>query len=387
MTGLRGRRLGLAAAAFSAGTALVGAVEPPPTPRPPTAAPTAVPTPVPPERAPASARKGAVAERHVARYENPYVAFSKITRVEEVDLDNDGTAEALVEGIGTVRNLPPEMLAVGFVSRSKLPFENPIFAVFAKGKGTEWNVLLVGHLPLRCTQTDDPAKCDQLEFFRSVPFRFDDRPQVALQISHAGEPRLVETLIFRLDKGRLDPTFSVSAPKAGVEVSVGPDGVTRRIAVDTFINKELPSRYRSFTLETNFVFGERKFRILSETVDPEWNEREETDLAYWGLVRQPVFAGELAKIADRQKKAEAWAFDPVEMVKRRFADARDVRIGVKESGVAVVEFERPACAAHAVLFQPLRAGGEKAIWEFAVIRAAEEQPYECVGEAWVGRQP
>ena len=380
MTGPVRRGLALGAAALVV-CAAVAVGEPSPTKRP-TAEPTAIPTPVPPERVPASARKGAVSEKRLGRFENPYVTFSKITRVEEADLDNDGAAEALVEGIGTVRSLPPWMLAVGFVSRAKLPFENPIFAVFQKGKGNDWNPLLVGHLPLRCSQTDDPSKCDQLETFRTVLFRFDDRSQVALQIVHAGEPRLVETQVYRMDHGRLDPTFSITAPKSAVDVEISPDGLTRRIAVDTFINKELPPRYRSFTLVSNFVFGERKFRILSESVEPEWSEHADTDLAYWGLVRQPVFAPELARLAERQKKAEAWAFDPVETVKRRFADARDVRIGVKQAGVAVIEFERPGCSAHVVVFQPLRpAEGEKSIWDFAVIRAAEEPAYECLGEA------
>lgn len=348
----------------------------------PTAVPTPVPTPVPPERVPASARKGAVPERRLPRYENPLVSFSKITRVEEVDLDNDGVAEALVEGIGTVRSLPPDIPAVGFVSRTKLPFENPIFAVFQKGKGTDWNLLLVGHLPLRCTQADDPARCDQLYAFRTVLFRFDDRPQVALEIVHAGEPRLSETQFYRLDKGRLETTLAFTAPRSAIDVEFGPDGVTRRIAVDTFINKELPPRYRSFTLVTTYVFGERKFRVLAETVEPEWTERAGDELGYWGLVRQAAFAADLAKLADRQKKAEAWAFDPVEVVKRRFPDARDVRIGVREAGVAVVDFERAACPAHVVLYQPLRhAEGDKSIWDFAVIRSAEEPAYECLGEA------
>ncbi len=275
---------------------------------------------------PVSQRRGAVAERRIARYENPFVGFSKITRVEEVDLDNDGVAEALVEGIGTVRGLPPDIPVVGFVSRTKLPFENPIFAVFQKGKGSDWSLLLVGHLPLRCSQTDEPARCDQLSAFRSVLFRFDDRPQVALQIVHAGEPRLFETHFYRLDRGRLDTTLSITAPRSGVDVEFGPDGVTRRIAVDTFINKDLPARYRSFTLVTTYAFGERKFRILAETVEPEWSERAEEDLAYWGLVRQATFASDLARLAERQKKADAWALDPVELVKKRFPDARDVRL-------------------------------------------------------------
>lgn len=374
----KGLALGAAALVVCAGLLLGDPASPTPRPVPPTR----VPTPVPPERVPASARKGAMAEKRIARFENPYVSFSKITRVEEADLDNDGVAEALVEGIGTVQNLPPYMLAIGFVSRAKLPFENPIFAVFQKGKGNEWIPLLVGHLPMRCSQTDDPSKCDQLEAFRTVQFRFDDRPQVALQIVRAGEARLVETQIFRMDRGRLDPTFAITAPRSAVEVSISPEGLTRRIAVDTFINKELPPRYRSFTLVSTFVFGERKFRILSETVEPEWSEHADTDLAYWGLVRQPVFAPELARLAERQKRAEPWAFDPVETVRKRFADARDVRLGVKQSGVAVVEFERPGCPAHVVLFQPLRpAEGERSIWDFAVIRAPEEPAYECLGEA------
>jgi hypothetical protein len=348
----------------------------------PTPRPTPVPTPVPPDREPSSLRKGAVAERRLPRYENAFISFSKITRVEEVDLDNDGIAEALVEGIGTVRNLPPDIPAVGFVSRTRLPFENPIFAVLQRGKGADWTLLLVGHLPLRCSQSDDPAKCDQLYAFRSVLFRFDDRPQVALQIVHAGEPRLSETRIYRLDKGRLDTTFSVTAPRSGVDVEFGPDGVTRRIAVDTFINKELPPRYRSFTLATSYVFGERKFRILSESIEPEWTDRSDDDLAYWGLVRQATFTADISKLQERQKRAEAWALDPVELVKKRFPDARDVRLGVKQAGVAVVDFERAGCPAHVVVYQPLRhVEGEKSIWDFAVIRSAEEPAYECLGEA------
>jgi hypothetical protein len=348
----------------------------------PTARPTPVPTPVPPERVPVSQRKGAVAERRLPRYENAFVSFSRITRVEEVDLDNDGAVEALVEGTGTVRSLPPDIPVVGFVSRTKLPFENPIFAVFQKGKGSDWNLLLVGHLPLRCSQADDPARCDQLYAFRTVLFRFDDRPQVALQIVHAGEPRLSETHFYRLDKGRLDTTLSITAPRSGVDVEFGPDGVTRRIAVDTFINKELPARYRSFTLVTTYVFGERKFRILAETVEPEWSERSDDELAYWGLVRQATFAADLARLQDRQKKADGSALDPVELVKKRFPDARDVRLGVKLAGVAVVDFERASCPAHVVVYQPLRhVEGEKSLWDFAVIRSAEEPAYECLGEA------
>ena len=381
----RPRRL-LAVAALSAGlsappAALLGSDPDPP--RRPTVAPTAVPTPVPPERQPSSIRKGAAAPPITQRFENANVRFSRLTRIEEVDLDNDGVFEALVEGVGTVKTLPPDIPAVGFLSRARLPFENPLLAVFKK-KGGDWDLLLAAHLPLRCTQTDDPAKCDELVAFRSVAFRFDDRPQVALQIVHAGEPRLSETLVYRLDRGRLETTFSSTLPRSGVDVTFGPEGITRRIAVDTFINKELPPRYRSFTLTTNYIFGERRFRILSESLEPEWNEREDLDLSYWGLVHQSSFASDLARLQERQKKAAAEApqtLDPAELVRKRFPDARDVRVGLKQPGVAVVYFERIGCSAHIVLYQPLRQWeGEKSLWDFAVIRSPEEPAYECLAE-------
>lgn len=373
--------IGARALALAWGILATAAGAAPGPPKTPTATPTPVPTPAPPERVPSSQKKGAVPERRIPRFENPYVSFSKLDRVEEVDLDNDGTPEAIVEGIGTVHGLPPDVPAVGFVSRTRLPFENPLVAAFQKGKGTEWNLLLIGHLPLKCTQSDDPAKCDELYAFRSVRFRFDDRPQVALQIVHAGEPHLSETRLYRLDRGRLEETFAIAAPRSAVEVSFGPDGVTRRIAVDTFINKDLPARYRSFTLTTNYVFGERRFRILTESVDPEWSEREDLDLSYWGLVHQSTFASDLARLQERQKKAGPEAFDPVELARKRFADARDLRLGVKQAGVAVVYFERVGCPAHVVLYQPLRQmEGEKSLWDFAVIRSPEEPAYECLGE-------
>jgi len=349
-----------------------------------TPVPTAIPTPVAPERVPSSARKGAVTEKRVGQYQNANVSFSKLTRVDEVDLDNDGVFEALVEGIGTVRSLPPDIPAVGFVSRSRLPFENPICAVFKRGRGTDWDVLLLAHLPQRCRQSDDPVRCDQLLAFRAVEFRYDDRPQVALQIAHAGEARLTETATYRLDRDRLETTFSAAGPRNGLEVAFGPDGIVRRIAVDTFINKELPPRYRSFTLASNYVFGERRFRIASETVEPEW-ERADPELSYWGLVHQSTFASDLTRLQERQRRAATeapWSLDPVELVKKRFADARDVRIGTKYAGVAVVYFERVGCAAHIVLYQPLReTEGEKSIWDFAVIRSPEEPAYECLMEA------
>ncbi len=362
-----------------------------PRPRPrPTLAPTPIPTPVPPERV-VRQNRGAASGTRVTRYENRFVSFTKLTRVEEVDLDNDGVFEALVEGVGSFRGLPPDVPAVGFVSRTRLPFENPILAVLKKGKGTEWDLLLAGHLPLLCSQSDDPTKCDELVAFRSVDFRFDDRPQVALQVIHPGDPRLSETHMYRLDRGRFDPTFSIVLPRTAVDVEFGPEGITRRIAVDTFINKELPPRYRSFTLTTNYVFGERKFRIASETLEPEWSEGGGLDLSYWGLVHQSTFAGELARLQERQKKVATeapWALDPTELVKKRYPDARDVHVTVRQPGLAVVNFDRVNCPAHMVVFQPLREWeGDKSLWDFALIRSPEEPAYECLGEAPAAGKP
>ena len=202
-------------------------------------------------------------------------------------------------------------------------------------------------------------------------FRFDDRPQVALQIVHAGEPRLSETHFYRLDQRppRSD-VLGHGAPRPASTWTIAPDGVTRRIAVDTFINKELPPRYRSFTLVTSYVFGERKFRILTESVEPEWSEQADDGPRLLG----PRAAATSSRPTSRscrtgRRRRRPWALDPVELVKRRFPDARDVRLGVKEAGVAVVDFERASCSAHVVVYQPLRrAEGEKSIWDFAVIR-------------------
>src|SRR5262245_45411414 len=91
-----------------------GALAQAPPRRSPTAVPTPIPTPVPPERQ-GIVRKGAAPAPTTQRYENPNIRFSRLTRVEEVDLDNDGVFEALVEGIGTVKALPPEIPAVGFL--------------------------------------------------------------------------------------------------------------------------------------------------------------------------------------------------------------------------------------------------------------------------------
>lgn len=389
--GLRG---GLAVpSAFASASASASAQTPRATPtsarRPPTAAPTAIPTPVPPEREGRQNRGAAPApDRRGARYENRSVRYSKVTRVEEVDLDRDGVFEALVEGVGTVRSLPPDIPAVGFVSRARLPFENPILSVFKRAPGGDWDLLLAAHLPQQCTQSADTARCDELLAFRSVDFRFDDRPQVALQIVRAGEPRLSETYMYRLDKGRFDTTFSAVLPRAAVEVDFGPAGITRRIAVDTFINSALPPRYRSFTLTTSYVFGERRFRIVSESVEPEWADRGVLDLSYWGLVHQPTFSEDLVKLKERQAKVsgEPWALDPVELVKRKYPDAKGTRVFVKQPGLAVVTFERAGCIAHLVVFQPLREwDGEKSLWDFGTIRSTESSDYECLPEPPVSK--
>jgi hypothetical protein len=358
--------------------------------RSPPAPPTPIPTPVPPERVSTSPRKGAAPTGRVQGYDNPHVRFSKLSRVEQVDLDNDGEFEVLLQGIGTVDSLPPDIPAVGFVSRARLPFENPLLAVLKRAGGSRWDLLLVAHVPLLCTQAEDPDSCDELDAFRSVRFRFDDRPQVALQITHAGEPHLVETHMYRLERGRFETTFSTTAARSGVEVDFGPAGIRRRIAVDTFLNRDLPSRYRSFTLTTTYVFGDRKFRILSESLEPEWSDRQTGELAYWGLVHQASFAGDLARLQERQRKAAEtpWTLDPVELVRKRFPDASNVRLGIKLSGIAVVYFNRIACPAHVVVYQPLREWeGEKAFWDFAVIRSPEEGAYECLGEEPVGGRP
>jgi hypothetical protein len=196
--------------------------------------------------------------------------------------------------------------------------------------------------------------------------------------------------MYRLERGRFETTFSTTAARSGVEVDFGPAGIRRRIAVDTFLNRDLPSRYRSFTLTTTYVFGDRKFRILSESLEPEWSDRQTGELAYWGLVHQASFAGDLARLQERQRKAAEtpWTLDPVELVRKRFPDASNVRLGIKLSGIAVVYFNRIACPAHVVVYQPLREWeGEKAFWDFAVIRSPEEGAYECLGEEPVGGRP
>ncbi|MDQ2979161.1 MAG: hypothetical protein M3R62_08065 [Acidobacteriota bacterium] len=354
-----------------------------PTPGPPArVTPTSIPTPEPPARE-ETHRKGAVPPALVARFPSRTISFSRLSRVEEVDLDGDGVSEALVDGIGTVHKLV-DVPAIGFVSRSRLPFESPLLAVLKRSNG-EWHPLLIAHVPLRCGQSDDPSTCDQLLAFRSVRFRFDDRPQVVFQMLRRGDSGLNESYAYRLVKGRLERTFSVSLPRTSVSVSVDPNGIERRLAVDTFINRELPARYRSFTLRTFFVFGKNRFRIAADVPEEPWSiDKSDVELAYWGLVHQPGFAADLERLKDPQRRdsVEAWAFDPVEVVRRRYPDASKVRIGTKAAGLCVVYFELPNnCHAHALLYQPLREWeGEKSFWEIAAMRGQREFAFECFEE-------
>ncbi|HXM79101.1 MAG TPA: hypothetical protein VOA00_07705 [Thermoanaerobaculia bacterium] len=354
-----------------------------PTPEPPArVTPTSLPTPEPPAREEAH-RKGAPPPARAARFPSRTISFSRLLRVEEVDLDGDGVSEALVDGIGTVHKLG-EVPAIGFVSRSRLPFESPLLAVLKRSNG-EWHPLLLAHVPLRCGQRDDPSTCDQLLAFRSVRFRFDDRPQVVFQMLRRGDSGLNESYAYRLVKGRLEPTFSVSLPQTSVSVSVDPNGIERRLAVDTFINRDLPPRFHSFTLKTFFVFGKNRFRIAADVPEEPWSvEKSEVELAYWGLVHQPGFAADLERLKDPQRRdsMEAWAFDPVEVVRRRYPDSSKVRIGTKAAGLCVVYFELPNnCQAHALLYQPLREWeGEKSFWEIAMMRGQREYPFECFEE-------
>jgi len=348
----------------------------------PTPSPTARPTPAPPRREP-EGRKGGPPKPRVVRFASPDVVFSRLQRVEEVDLDRDGVFESLVEGTGTVRRLIPGIPTLGFVSRSRLPFESPLLTVFGR-KGGEWTALLLAHIPLACGQADRLEHCDQLMAFHSVRFRYDDRPQVLVQILHSEEGGLNETHTYRSVGGKLEPTFSVSLPRQDVDVEVDPTGIRRKIAVDTFVNQNLPPRYRSFTLASRYLFGERRFRVHSEKIEEEWSERGDLDLTYWGLVHQPSFAEDLERLRERSRKSAAEgpaAIDPLEVVRKRYPDATEVRIGSRQTGLAIVYFRRPGCFARAVLYQPLREwDGEKTFWEMALIRGGKEVPYECLEE-------
>ncbi len=373
----------LAAGAFlllaCAGAAAAAAPAPAPR-RSPTAMPTPVPTPVPPPRI-ENTRKGVLPRDRVTRFPSRDVSFSRLLRVEEVDLDRDGVSEVLVDAIGTVQKLPEGAPAVGFVSRYRLPFESPLLVIM-KRNGDEWNPLWIAHVPLRCGQSDDLSTCDQLLRFHSIRFRFDDRPQVVFQMLHAGDSGLNETYAYRLVKGTLEPTFSVSLPRASVSVSIDPNGIERRLAVDTFVNRELPTRYRSFTLRTGFVFGENRFRIASDTPEEPFSaDRSNTELAYWGLVHQTSFGTDVEKLRERQRSIDAWLLDPVEVIRRRYPDATRVRVGARMPGVCVVFFERPNnCHAHALLFQPAREWeGDKTFWEIGAMRG-QKDPFECLEE-------
>ncbi len=348
----------------------------------PAPSPTPRPTPVPPRREP-ERRKGGPPKPRAVRFASPHVIYSLLRRVEEVDLDRDGVFESLVDGVGTVRRLPPGIPTLGVVSKSRLPFESPLLTVFQR-RGTEWVALFLAHVPLSCGQAEDLDRCDQLMAFHSVRFRFDDRPQVLVQILYSGEGGFNETRTYRSVGGKLEPTFSVSLPREAVEVEVAPTGIRRRVAVDTFVNQNLPPRYRSFTLASGYLFGERRFRVHSEKIEEEWSERGDLDLTYWGLVHQPSFAADLELLREKNRRSAAegaGAFDPLEVVRKRYPDATEVRIGSKQPGLAIVYFQRLGCYARAVVYQPLREWeGEKTFWEMALIRGGSDVPYECLEE-------
>lgn len=348
-----------------------------------TPAPTPVPTPEPPPRVKDSGRKGAAAGARTNRYPSPEITFSRLLRIEEVDLDRDGEAEVLIEGIGTVKKIFDDTMTVDFVSRQRLPFESPILAVL-KRSGEEWKTLLAVHVPLRCGQSDDLSTCDQLMAFRTIRFRFDDRPQVVLQILHPGESGLNETYTYRLVNGKLETTFALALPRVTADASIDTNGISRRLAVDTFVNRELPSRYRSFTLKSFFVFGENRFRVYSESIEEPFSDRSDVELAYWGLVHQPTFATDIDRLRREKKEpAEPWTLDPVEVIRKRYPDAIRPRIGAKAPGVAIVYFDRSGgCHAHAVLYQPVREWeGEKSFWEIAAMRGQKDAPFECLEES------
>jgi hypothetical protein len=350
-----------------------------PTPLPrATLIPTPIPTPEPPERIEATRRGGRPLVRS-SRFPASEISFSKLTRVEEVDLNGDGDAEFLVEGTGTIHSLPPIVPTLGIVSTRRLPFESPLLAVLHR-EGAEWRPLFVAHVPLACGQTGDFSRCDQVLDFRTVRFRYDDRPQVLVRIQRRGEAGVLDVQTLRLaESGVLEPTFTASQSRTGLEVDVDPFGIRRRVAVDTFVNRQLAAGYRSFTLTSNFIFGERRFRVYTETAEEQFSEKGDIELSYWGLVHQPVFREELERL--RRQPRKPGDDDPVKVVSQRYPDARNVRLSTKRTGLAVVLFERPGCAAHAVLYQPLReTQGDGAAWEVAIIRTGGEFPYECLAE-------
>jgi hypothetical protein len=370
----------LALLAFRTGSASPA----PPTARPlpaPTLVPTRVPTPVPPPRI-ESSRKGLVTHDRLARFPSADISFSRLLHVEEVDLDRDPGEEVLVDAIGTVQRIPDGVPTVGFVSRYRLPFESPLLVVMKK-IGAQWQPLWIAHVPLRCGQSDDLSSCDQIVQFRTIRFRFDDRPQVLFQMLHPGESGLNETYAYRLNRGRLETTFSAALPRSAVSVSVEPNGIERRLAVDTFLNRDLPARYRSFTLKTLFVFGENRFRVGADVLEDVWTpDRTATELAYWGLVHEPGFSADVDKLRERQRSVDAWSIDPAEVVRRRYPDATRVRQGPRGAGLCVVYFDRPNnCHAHALLYQPLREWeGDRTFWEFASFRGQKDTPFECLEE-------
>src|SRR5215468_8004819 len=114
-----------------------------------------------------------------------------------------------------------------------------------------------------------------------------------------------------------------------------------------------------------------------------WGDRNDAELAYWGLVHQPSFAADLERLRERGRREapEAWTLDPLEVVKRRYPDATRLRMGTKQSGVCIVYFQRGTYNAHVVLYQPLREWeGDKCPWEITSLRGQKDTAYECLEE-------
>ena len=160
----------------------------------PTPAPTPVPTPVPPERVSESQKKGACAERRITAVREP------LRQLLEAHARRGGRPRQRRRRRGPRRGrsgrsagCPPGhpgrrlRLAHASALREPDPRRPP------EGKGADVEPPARRAPAAALPQTDDPTKCDELYAFRSVLFRFDDRPQVALQIVHPGEPRLSET--------------------------------------------------------------------------------------------------------------------------------------------------------------------------------------------------
>ena len=251
--------------------------------------------------------------------------------------------------------------------------------------GARWQPLWIAHVPLRCGQSDDLSSCDQILQFRTIRFRFDDRPQVLFQMLHPGESGLNETYAYRLSRGRLETTFSASLPRSAVKVSVEPNGIERRLAVDTFLNRDLPTRYRSFTLKTLFVFGENRFRVASDVLEDVWTrDRTATELAYWGLVHEPGFAAEVEKLRERQSSARRVvprsrrkSSGTVTPTRRGSASAT---AGARASASCTSTGRTTAMRTRCSISRLREWEGERTFWEIASFRGQKDTPFECLEE-------